>query len=157
MAPRRAASFRTRTVTCSRSANTVADSTNGGPMLGDNIVFPILLSKDLDASRHFYRDVLGLELAREDEGDRLVFRSGATQLAVTLSSIGTRDTQTPCAWRVADIHAAVEDLRGRGVKIEEYTAPDPVTTEGIADMGHSWAAWFIDPGGNVLAVVQPKG
>jgi catechol 2,3-dioxygenase-like lactoylglutathione lyase family enzyme len=126
-------------------------------VLSDNIVFPILLSKDLDASRHFYRDVLGLELAREDEGDRLVFRSGATQLAVTLSSIGTRDTQTQCAWRVADIHAAVEDLRGRGVKIEEYTAPDPVTTEGIADMGHSWAAWFIDPSGNVLAVVQPKG
>jgi predicted enzyme related to lactoylglutathione lyase len=27
----------------------------------------------------------------------------------------------------------------------------------IADMGHSWAAWFVDPSGNVLAVVQPKG
>src|SRR3954466_2274748 len=107
MAPRRAASFPTPTVTCSRSANTVADSTNGGPMLGDNIVFPILLSKDLDASRHFYRDVLGLELAREDAGNRLVFRSATTQLVITRSSTGTRDTQTQCAWRVADIHAAV--------------------------------------------------
>src|SRR4051812_1649716 len=126
-------------------------------MLGDNIVFPILLSKDLDASRNFYRDVLGLELAREDQGDRLVFRSGATQLVVTLSTTGTRDTQTQCAWRVADIRAAVDELRGRGVRIEEYVEPDPVTTAGIADMGHSWAAWFTDPSGNVLAVVQPKG
>jgi hypothetical protein len=42
------------------------------------------------------------------------------------------------------------------VRIEEYTAPDPVTVDGVADMGHSWAAWFIDPSGNVLAVVQPK-
>ena len=49
------------------------------------------------------------------------------------------------------------DLRARGVRIEEYTAPDPVTTDGVADMGHSWAAWFIDPSGNVLAIVQPKG
>jgi len=127
-------------------------------MLGDLLVFPILLSKDLDATRHFYRDILGLEILREDEGDRIVFRCGSgSQIAVTLSTIGTRDTQTQLAWRVPDIRAAIDDLRARGVRIEEYTAPDPVTIGGVADMGHSWAAWFIDPSQNVLAVVQPKG
>ena len=127
-------------------------------MLGEFPVFPILLSLDLDASRTFYHDVLGLEIAREDEGDRIVFRTGGgTQLAVTRSSIGTADSQTQMAWRVPDIHAAVADLRARGVRIEEYVAPDPVTVDGIADMGHSWAAWFIDPSRNCLAVVQPKG
>src|SRR6478736_4560471 len=127
-------------------------------MLSDYPVFPILLSKDLDATRAFYRDTLGLEIMREDPGDRIVFRSGGgTQLAVTLSTVGTADTQTQMAWRVPDIYAALVDLRARGVRIEEYSAPDPVTTDGVADMGHSWAAWFIDPSGNVLAVVQPKG
>jgi len=127
-------------------------------VLDEYPVFPILLSRDLDATRSFYRDVLGLKIAREDRDDRIVFRTGAgTQLVVTKSTIGTKDTQTQMAWRVADIHAAVAELRGRGVRIEEYQAPDPVTTDGIADMGHSWAAWFIDPSGNVLAVVQPKG
>jgi catechol 2,3-dioxygenase-like lactoylglutathione lyase family enzyme len=127
-------------------------------MLSDHPVFPILLSKDLDATRAFYRDTLGLEIAREDEGDRIVFRSGGgTQLVVTLSTVGTSDTQTQMAWRVPDIHAALADLRARGVRIEDYVAPDPVTTDGIADMGHSWAAWFLDPSRNVLAVVQPKG
>ena len=126
-------------------------------MLSDYPVFPILLSLDLDATRDFYHGVLGLEIAREDEGDRIVFRSGGGQLAVTLSTVGTSDTQTQVAWRVPDIHAALADLRARGVRIEEYTAPDPVTTDGVADMRHSWAAWFIDPSGNVLAVVQPKG
>jgi catechol 2,3-dioxygenase-like lactoylglutathione lyase family enzyme len=127
-------------------------------MLGDHPVFPILLSKDLDATRAFYRDTLGLEILREDAGDRIVFRCGSgTQLVVTLSTVGTADTQTQMAWRVPDIHAALVDLRARGVLIEDYTAPDPVTTDGIADMGHSWAAWFVDPSGNVLAVVQPKG
>jgi catechol 2,3-dioxygenase-like lactoylglutathione lyase family enzyme len=127
-------------------------------MLGDHPVFPILLSKDLDATRVFYRDRLGLEIIREDPGDRIVFRcGGGTQIAVTLSTVGTADTQTQMAWRVPDIQAALVDLRARGVRIEEYTAPDPVTKDGVADMGHSWAAWFTDPSGNVLAVVQPKG
>lgn len=126
-------------------------------MLSEYPVFPILLSRDLDESRTFYHDLLGLEIAREDP-DRIVFRSGAgTQLVVTESTVGTSDTQTQMAWRVPDIHAAIADLRARGVRIEEYEAPDPVTTDGVADMGHSWAAWFIDPHRNVLAVVQPKG
>lgn len=127
-------------------------------MLSDHPVFPILLSKDLDATRAFYRDTLGLEIIREDEGDRIVFRcGGGTQLVVTLSTTGTSDTQTQMAWRVPDLEAALVDLRSRGVRIEEYESPDPVTTDGIADMGHSRAAWFVDPSRNVLAVVQPKG
>jgi catechol 2,3-dioxygenase-like lactoylglutathione lyase family enzyme len=126
-------------------------------MLSDHPVFPILLSTDLAASRSFYRDTLGLEILREDADDRIVFRCGAgTQLVVTRSTVGTADTQTQMAWRVPDLQAALADLRARGVRIEAYSAPDPETIDGIADMGHSWAAWFIDPSRNVLAVVQPK-
>jgi predicted enzyme related to lactoylglutathione lyase len=126
-------------------------------MLAEHPVFPILLSLDLDASKVFYHHVLGLDILREDPGDRIVFRSADTRLAVTLSTVGTSDTQTQMAWLVPDIHAALADLRARGVHIEEYSAPDPVTVDGVADMGHSWAAWFLDPSGNVLAVVEPKG
>jgi catechol 2,3-dioxygenase-like lactoylglutathione lyase family enzyme len=126
-------------------------------VLRDYPVFPILLSRDLDVSRAFYRDMLGLEIAREDP-DRIVFHSGGgTQLVVTSSTVGTSDRQTQMAWRVPDIRAALDDLRARGVRIEEYQEPDPETVDGIADMGHSWAAWFMDPSQNVLAVVQPKG
>ena len=125
-------------------------------MLGDHPVFPILLSIDLDASRTFYRDTLGLTLLREDP-DRLVFAcGGGTQLVISESTTGTSDTQTQMAWRVPDIKAALVDMRARGVRIEEYTAPDPVTTDGIADMGYAWAAWFIDPSRNCVAVVEPK-
>jgi catechol 2,3-dioxygenase-like lactoylglutathione lyase family enzyme len=125
-------------------------------MLADYPVFPILLTKDLDLSRRFYRDVLGLEVARED-ADRTVYKSGGgAQFVLSLSTVGTHDTQTQMAWRVPDIDVAVADLRARGVRVEEYVAPLPVTVDGVADMGHSWAAWFIDPSNNVLAVVQPK-
>ena len=126
-------------------------------MLSDCPVFPILLSTNMAASRTFYHEKLGLEIGAENE-ERIVLRCGAgTQLVISRSTVGTMDTQTQLAWRVPDIRTAVADLRARGVVIEEYEAPDPVTTDGVADMGHSWAAWFIDPSRNVLSVVQPKG
>jgi catechol 2,3-dioxygenase-like lactoylglutathione lyase family enzyme len=126
-------------------------------MLGDHVVFPILLSKDLAASRAFYHDLLGLEILREDD-ERIMFRcGGGSQLNVTQSTVGTADTQTQLAWRVPDLRAELADLRARGVRIEQYEAPDPVTdAEGIADMGVAWSAWIIDPSGNALAVIQPK-
>ena len=84
-------------------------------MLSDYPVFPILLSKDLDATRTFYRDLLGLPILREDVDDRIVFGSGGgTQLVVTKSTVGTSDPQTQMAWRVPDIRAALADLRARG-------------------------------------------
>lgn len=129
-------------------------------MLADNPCYTILLSKDLDASRTFYHDVLGLEIIREDLGEgveeRIVFKTANGRLILSKSTIGTSDTQTQMAWIVPDIRAAIDDLRSRGVKIEEYEAPDPVTTDGVADLGYSWAAWFIDPSKNCLAIVQPK-
>jgi len=126
-------------------------------MLGDHLVFPILLSTDLEQSRAFYHDTLGLEILRSDD-ERIIFRCGSgSQLSVTLSTTGTSDTQTQLAWRVPDIRAALADLRARGVRIEAYDWPNPKTdADGIADMGFAWAAWFIDPSRNVLSVVEPK-
>lgn len=125
-------------------------------MLGDHLVFPILLSKDLAASRAFYHDMLGLPIASENE-ERILFKCGAgSLLSVTKSTTGTADTQTQLAWRVPDLKAELADLRARGVRIEEYDAPDPKTTDGIADMGFAWSAWIVDPSKNVLGIVQAK-
>ncbi|MBI3750602.1 MAG: VOC family protein [Chloroflexi bacterium] len=125
-------------------------------MLGDQPVYPILLSTDMAASRAFYHDRLGLQVLGETE-ERIVLKCGdGTRLLISRSTVGTSDTQTQVAWRVPDIRAAIADLRARGVTIQEYRPPDPVTDDGVADMGHSWAAWFVDPDGNVLSVIQPK-
>ncbi|TMB82015.1 MAG: VOC family protein [Chloroflexi bacterium] len=125
-------------------------------MLADFPAIPILLSTDMEASKRFYQDTLGLPLLDETE-ERMLFKCGGdTRLIVSRSSVGTSDTQTQMVWRVPDIRAALADLRARGVQVEEYSAPEPVTTDGIADMGHSWSAWFIDPSRNVLAIIEPK-
>jgi catechol 2,3-dioxygenase-like lactoylglutathione lyase family enzyme len=126
-------------------------------MLGDLPVYPILLSTDMAASRAFYGATLGLELLSES-AERLLFRCGdGTRLLISRSTVGTADSQTQVAWRVPDIRAAIADLRARGVRIEEYTPPEPETHDGVADVGHSWAAWFLDPSGNVLSIIEPKG
>ena len=125
-------------------------------MLGDHLVFPIVLSTDLAASRAFYHDTLGLEVAREDP-ERIMFKcGGGSVLTVSRSTVGTRDTQTQLAWRVPDLRAELADLRARGVPIQEYDAPDPKTVDGIADMGFAWAAWIVDPHHNVLGIIEPK-
>ena len=53
------------------------DKLRGGPQRAQRPSrVPDLAVVDLDASRSFYRDTLGLEILREDEGDRIVFRCG---------------------------------------------------------------------------------
>ena len=125
-------------------------------MLGEHPITPVLLAKDLAATREFYHDRLGLEILTENE-DAIVFNcGGGTHLDVTKSTIGTADEQTQASWQVTDIRAEVADLRARGVKVEDYDMPGLKTEDGIADLGFAWMAWIIDPGKNALAIMQLK-
>jgi catechol 2,3-dioxygenase-like lactoylglutathione lyase family enzyme len=116
----------------------------------------VLLATDLSAARHFYRDLIGLEIL--DENDRAIgFRAGGTRLTVTKSTVGTADEQTQASWRVPDVRAEVAELRARGVTVEQYDQPGLKTdADGVADVGFAWAAWIIDPGRNALSILQVK-
>lgn len=125
-------------------------------MLGTKKVHPILLAKDLDEARVFYHDKLGLEILTESD-HKIEFRcGGGTKLAVSKSTIGTADSQTQIGWEVDDLQAEIDDIRARGVPIEEYDTPELQTHAGIADVGFAWMSWIIDPGKNALAIVQLK-
>jgi catechol 2,3-dioxygenase-like lactoylglutathione lyase family enzyme len=125
-------------------------------MLGSHLVYPVLVSTDLGATRAFYHDRLGLEILSEDDA-AIVFACGnGSKLSVTRSSVGTADTQTQLAWEVDDVRAEVAELRRRGVAIEEYDLPGLRTEDGVADVGFGWSAWIVDPGGNVLGILQPR-
>ena len=125
-------------------------------MLGEHLITPVLLAKDLAAAREFYHDRLGLEILTEGD-DAIVFRcGGGTHLDVTRSTVGTADEQTQASWQVQDLRAEVAELRSRGVEVQEYDMPGLKTEDGIADLGFAWMAWIIDPGGNALAIMQLK-
>ena len=126
-------------------------------MLGNSRIHPVLLATDLMQARAFYHDKLGLEILVEME-HAIHFRcGGGTKLAVSKSTIGTSDSQTQVGWEVEDLHAELDELRSRGVIIEDYDMPELKTENGIADVGFAWMAWIIDPGKNALAILQRKG
>lgn len=125
-------------------------------MLGVSPVHPVLLAKDLDQARTFYHEKLGLEILVEYE-HAIHFRCGGTKIAVSKSTTGTADSQTQIAWEVPDLRRELDELRSRGVTIEDYDLPDLKTVDGIADVGFAWMAWIIDPGKNALAILELKG
>lgn len=126
-------------------------------MLADSPIHPVLLAKDLDAARAFYHDKLGLPILVEREDEAIEFRCGSgTKLAVTKSTTGTADSQTQVGWTVEDLEATLAELRGRGVKIEDYDLPGFKTTNGVADFGFARMAFMVDPGGNALAILEER-
>jgi catechol 2,3-dioxygenase-like lactoylglutathione lyase family enzyme len=125
-------------------------------MLGTAKVHPILLAKDLGQAKSFYHGKLGLEVLGESD-HKIEFRcGGGTKLAVSKSTVGTADSQTQIGWEVESVEAEVDDLRSRGVRVEDYDLPGLKTEDGIADVGFARMAWIIDPGHNALAIVELK-
>lgn len=116
----------------------------------------VLLAPDIDASKSFYANQIGLAILNESPGAVTFKCGGDSRLVVSKSSVGTSDEQTQASFRVQDLRHEVADLRSRGVKIEEYDQPGLKTVDGIADIGFAWIAWFIDPGKNCVGMIQLK-
>ena len=126
-------------------------------MLANHPIDPMILATDLAVAREFYGDRIGLEVVLESD-DFVTFRCGGdTRLVVTRSSTGTSEPQTKASWRVTDVAAEVGELRSRGVEVQEYDGPGLTTIDGIADVGFALAAWFTDPHGNAIGLLQIKG
>ncbi|MCA1708331.1 MAG: VOC family protein [Actinobacteria bacterium] len=125
-------------------------------MLGDHPIDVVLLAVDLEVAREFYVEKIGLDLLVESEHSLVLGCGGDSRLVISKSTVGTADEQTQAGFRVADLGAELEELRSRGVKIEDYDTPELKTQDGIADIGFALAAWFIDPGGNAIGILQEK-
>jgi catechol-2,3-dioxygenase len=125
-------------------------------MLATHPIDPMILAPDLGVAREFYGDRIGLEVLIESD-DFLTFKCGGdSRLVVTRSATGTSEPQTKASWRVRDLAAELAELRSRGVQVEDYDEPGLTTVDGIADVGFALAAWFVDPHGNSIGLLQFK-
>jgi catechol-2,3-dioxygenase len=125
-------------------------------MLAERPIDVMLLSTDLGVAKAFYGEKVGLEVLFESD-DFVTFKCGGdSRLVVTKSSTGSADEQTKASWRVKDIAAEVAELRSRGVEIAEYDYPSLKTIDGVADVGFALSAWFTDPAGNTIGLLQFK-
>lgn len=111
---------------------------------------------DLDAARRFYADTLGLTVeVFEDTGFLSLQLGSGGSVLVYGKPHHEPATFTVLNFPVADVEAAVDDLRSRGVDTKIYPDADiPTDERGIMREGGPLIAWFRDPAGNVLAVLE---
>ncbi|MDQ0746802.1 catechol 2,3-dioxygenase-like lactoylglutathione lyase family enzyme [Streptomyces africanus] len=121
-------------------------------MFGTTKAFSGFSVNDIEAARTFYGDTLGLRVS-EEHGLLTLHIAGDRDILVYPKEDHTPATYTILNFPVDDIEAAVDELSRRGVRFERY---DHLKTDdkGIFRGGGPLIAWFTDPAGNVLSVLQ---
>jgi catechol 2,3-dioxygenase-like lactoylglutathione lyase family enzyme len=122
-------------------------------MLRDTDAVATLAVKDLAAAGKFYGETLGLSRASADN-EGLVFESGDTTINVYRSTFAGTNKATALTWAVDDVEDIVRTLKGKGVKFEHYDLPETRREGDLHVSGHLKIAWFKDPDGNILSVVN---
>lgn len=125
-------------------------------MLANHPIDPMILATDLRLAKEFYGERIGLDVLIENDEFLTLKCGGDSRLVVTRSSTGTSEPQTKASWRVNDLAAEVAELRSRGVEVEHYDEPGLKTVDGVADVGFALAAWFVDPHGNSIGLLEFK-
>jgi predicted enzyme related to lactoylglutathione lyase len=126
-----------------------------GP-LTDSPAFSGISVDDLDAACAFYEQVLGLRTSVEAQMPGIAHLHLAGGRDVLLYAKGVAHapaTYTVLNFPVPDVDAAVADLTGRGVEFLRYEQP-PTDATGVMRAGGPLIAWFTDPAGNVLSVIE---
>ena len=123
-------------------------------MFANTTAFSGFAVDDLEAAKKFYGETLGL-------------RTSEQYGLLTLHLAGDRDTlvypkpdhvpagYTILNFQVDDIDAAVDELVRRGIPMERYEGMGQ-DDKGINRAGGPYIAWFKDPAGNILAVLQER-
>jgi catechol 2,3-dioxygenase-like lactoylglutathione lyase family enzyme len=123
-------------------------------MFGSTKAFSGFSVNDIAAAKAFYGDTLGLRVS-EENGMLTLHIAGDRDILVYPKPNHTPATYTILNFPVDDIDRAVDDLIERGVKFERYDGLHQ-DDKGINHDAGPGIAWFTDPAGNVLAVLQPS-
>ncbi|WP_127571854.1 VOC family protein [Georgenia faecalis] len=111
---------------------------------------------DVEAAARFYRDTLGLTVTDAGEhGTAFIELPGGARVLTYAKPDHTPASYTVLNFPVSDVEAAVAELGRRGVTFERYAGTPMATDEqGIFRGGGPLIAWFTDPAGNVMSVLQ---
>jgi predicted enzyme related to lactoylglutathione lyase len=122
--------------------------------LHDATAFASFSVDDTEAARAFYGEALGLDVSETGPGLLTLTLTGGTRVMVYPKPDHTPATFTVLNFQVADVEAAVDALTAAGVTFARYDGFGQ-DEKGIArgDEGPP-IAWFTDPAGNVLAVLE---
>jgi predicted enzyme related to lactoylglutathione lyase len=125
--------------------------------LADARVGATVAVSDMERAKEFYEGNLDLSGGQDTgDGGHTYICGDGTEIHVFPSPGGAgASPSTVAGFGVEDIEATVEELSGKGVAFEQYGDPLNTDERGIADFGgEGKGAWFKDPDGNVLALIQ---
>lgn len=122
-------------------------------MLGTSMVVATIPVTDLDRSRRFYGETLGLTFLWDNPASARFGCGDGTQLSIFRRGPTGAD-HTLAHFEVIDVEAVVRELEERGVAFIDYTEGPLQTTGHIAQLGPARVAWFHDPDGNTIGLRQ---
>jgi catechol 2,3-dioxygenase-like lactoylglutathione lyase family enzyme len=127
-----------------------------GVMLEGKEIVGTIAVKDLAVARKFYEGTLGLKVEDDKGSEAHTYRSGNTRLIVYRSQFSGTNKATALNFLVGgDVDKIVKGLRDRGVAFERYPDMPGVKWEGdVMVAGPMKAAWFKDPDGNILCIMN---
>jgi predicted enzyme related to lactoylglutathione lyase len=110
---------------------------------------------DIEAAKQFYGETLGLGVTvlSEEYGVTSIQLAGGRDTVVYAKPDFTPATYTILNFEVDDVDAAVDELASKGVELERYEGFEQ-DEKGIARGPGPHIAWFKDPAGNILSVMQ---
>ena len=123
-------------------------------MLENSKAFSGLAAGDIAKAKEFYGQTLGLNVS-EEHGLLTLHLAGGNNVLIYPKPNHVPATFTVLNFPVTDIDVAVDELAKRGVRFEIYDLPDIKTDKkGIMRGKGPTIAWFKDPAGNILSVLE---
>jgi catechol 2,3-dioxygenase-like lactoylglutathione lyase family enzyme len=122
----------------------------------DSKAFSSFSANDLKKAKEFYGETLGLGIAETKEGLELHL-AGGNSIFIYPKPNHTPASFTVLNFPVKNIEEAVDELVDAGCRLEHYELPELKTDKrGIASGPGMKIAWFKDPAGNILSVIEEK-
>lgn len=122
-------------------------------------VFGSFSVNDTGKAKTFYRDILGLDVTERSEMDMPLLElslHGGYRMMLYAKPDHKPATYTVLNFPVDDINKTVDELTGRGVRFLQYEGELKTDEKGIFRGGGPLIAWFEDPAGNILSILEEK-
>ena len=123
-------------------------------MLQTRNAFSSFAVNDLQKAKNFYSQTLGLKVNESEMG--LEIHPGDTDVFIYPKPNHTPASFTVLNFLVDDIDKAVDELKQKGVSFEQYDGEIKTNEKGIHHNGGPSIAWFKDPAGNILSVLEKE-
>lgn len=124
-------------------------------MLKQSKAFSSFSVDDIQKARQFYGEALGLDVTEQNGMLMLQAAGGGPPILVYPKENHEPATFTVLNFQVEDVESAVDGLTERGIRFERYAGSAVETDEkGVFRGGGPLIAWFTDPAGNVLSVIE---